>query len=95
MSPAPPLAVLVWSGVIAGPAGLGAGAVGVAVSRLGRHRRLLLAAAMVSLCLGAAGAQVVATAAGANGSGVEAGVRLMLLVAFAIVMATQDSRRER
>lgn len=95
VSPAPPLAVLVWSGVIAGPAGLGAGAVGVAVSRLGRHRRLLLAAAVVSLCLAAAGAQVVATAVGANGSVVAGGVRLMLLVAFAIVMATQDSRRER
>jgi len=87
--------VLVWSGVIAGPAGLGAGAVGVAVSRLGRHRRLLLAAAVVSLCLAAAGAQVVATAVGANGSVVAGGVRLMLLVAFAIAMATQDSPGER
>ncbi|GAA4388471.1 alpha-(1-_3)-arabinofuranosyltransferase [Ornithinibacter aureus] len=95
VSPAPPLAALVWSGLIAGPAGLAAGAVGVGISRLGRHRRLLLAAVVAFLCLAAAGAQVVATAAGANGSVVEGCVRLMLIVAFAIAMATQDSRGER
>lgn len=88
-------ATVAGSGIIAGPAGLLAGAAGVVASHLGRHRRVLLGSAIVVVGVGAALVHVWARARGLGTSGVEGGVRLMLLVAFVVAMTTQDSRSER
>ena len=67
----------------------------VLVSHLGRHRRPWLVSAVVALTVGAAVVQSWAAPGLVGGSGVEGSVRLLVLAALAIALATQEPSGER
>ncbi|WP_156969664.1 alpha-(1-_3)-arabinofuranosyltransferase domain-containing protein [Knoellia subterranea] len=79
--------LLIGAAVIAGPAGLAVGLVGVAVTRFsgGRHKWVLTAAAL--LALSAAVAQAWLAPGAVGGSALEGSLRLLVLGAFVLAMS--------
>ncbi|KRE41314.1 alpha-(1-_3)-arabinofuranosyltransferase domain-containing protein [Knoellia sp. Soil729] len=88
-------ATVVWCALIAGPAGVAVGVAMVIVSHLGRHRRLWLVSSVLSLTLAAAVIQSWVAPGRVGSSAVEASVRLLVLAALAIALATQEAPDER